>query len=126
MDMKRIQRYALVGVVNTLFYGFLLYMAISYLNLPRTVAIAISFVMSMLFQYSANRIFTFNSFNRVYSEMPRYLLAALFNYLLTLALFMLLLDYLAFNTLAASLITSLTVATSSYLLALVWVYKVRT
>lgn len=116
-------RYSLVGLANTLFYGFLLYLALSFFSFSLPFSVALSYIIAMTFHYSANRIFTFNSTNLVGGELFRYLFAAAFNYLLTLIAVAFFVDILKISVPITSALSSLIVAISSFFMSRYWVFK---
>jgi putative flippase GtrA len=116
-------RYALVGIFNTVIYGALVWLFLRWTFFARYIAIAIAFSIAMLFQYSANRIFTFNSRQRRSAEVPKYLMAAALNYALTVFVIWLAVDVLSIPKGWAAMLAAGIVAGFGYVLALFWVYR---
>jgi len=116
-------KYAIVGIFNTLIYGVLVWLFLQWTFFPRYVAIAIAFAIAMLFQYSANRIFTFNSRQRRSAEITKYLAAAVINYALTIFVIWVAVDVLSAPKGWAAMLAAGIVAGFGYVLALFWVYR---
>lgn len=116
-------KYAAVGVANTFLYAGLLFVFLRYVEASKPILVALAFLLAMSFQYLANRAFTFRSQKKINSELPRYLFAALLNYLITLLVVYVSIDFFLTSEVWASIIASLVTAVSGYLLALLWVFK---
>ncbi len=116
-------KYAAVGVANTFLYAGLLFVFLRYVEASKPILVALAFLLAMGFQYLVNRAFTFRSQKKIIKELPRYLVAALFNYLITLLVVYFAIDFLLISEVLASIVASLLTAVSGYLLALLWVFK---
>lgn len=122
-DFGQLLRYSLVGLANTFFYAGLLFISLKFLEAPRPVSVAAAFVIAMIFQYLANRSFTFRSKQGVGGELLRYLIAALLNYIITLVIIFIAIDFLSFSEAWASISAGLLTAVTGYLFSLLWVFR---
>ena len=116
-------RYAIVGVVNTVFYGCLIWLFLNLDIFPRFLSVAFSFVIAMAFQYTTNRIYTFRSNKPKTREVAKYLMAAFANYLVTLVVIWICLDLLSMSENLAVVFSAGIVAVFGYCLSLLWVYR---
>lgn len=121
--LKYVLRFSLVGAINTVLYIVLLYLCLTYLVVPRPYAVGAAFILCMLFQYIANRRFTFGSSEKLRTEILRYLASAAISYLLSLVGVMILHDGLALNMFITSILVGIVVAASSFVISLMYVYR---
>jgi putative flippase GtrA len=122
-DAVRPIRYAIVGVGNTILYCLLLWLLLSTTSLRHGVAVTLAFCLAMLFQYFANKAFTFRSRRRIGPEFVRYLIVALINYVLNILLVWVLLDVLAASRLVTVAVMGIVSGGCGYALSLLWVYR---
>ncbi len=120
---KKPFRYAVVGIANTFFYAGLLFVFIKYVDVPNPVSVGLAFIIAMIFQYLANRIYTFRSSNTVGKELFRYLTVAVSNYFITLIVVYFSLSHFLMTELVASLLASFVTAINGYILSLLWVFN---
>ena len=113
----------MVGVANTAFYSLLLWQFMSIEYLPYPVAIGFAFGIAMIFQYLANKYFTFGSIARSFSEVARYITGAGINYLISVLIVWVCLDIIHTSKLIASVFSAFLAATVGYLISFSWVYK---
>jgi len=116
-------KYSIIGIVNSIFYGFLVWLFLKVDILPQAVSIAIAFLAAMTFQYIANRIFTFRSSNLFSSEIPKYLTVAGFNYVLTLTIIWIFRDLIGASDFVTVLLVTIICAATGYFLSLFWVFR---
>lgn len=122
-NVGQLLRYSLVGLINTFFYAVLLFISLKSLEAPRPVSVAAAFVIAMIFQYFANRSFTFRSKQRLGGELLRYLIAALLNYIITLVVIFIAVDCLRLSEAWASVSAGLLTAFTGYFFSLLWVFS---
>ena len=70
----RLFRYGVVGVFTSLLYVIFVMICVNIIGLTNEISSAISYVATIPINYSAHRRLTFRSYNRIISELPRYLL----------------------------------------------------
>jgi len=122
--MKRIfGRYLLVGLVNTLIYSCILWLFLSHSVVPYPLSVAFAFLIAMVFQYLANKYFTFRIIPISLREIFRYLLAALLNYAASVLVIWASLDLFKTSTLLASLFSAATSAFLGFTVSFFWVYQ---
>jgi putative flippase GtrA len=116
-------RYILVGLANTAIYSGLLWLFLRSDKFPYAVAIGFAFVLAMIFQYLANKYFTFGATSSSWPEVFRYLASAGLNYGVSVVVVWFSLELLGLTVLSASLISAATVALLGFLVSLFWVYR---
>jgi putative flippase GtrA len=118
-------RYSIVGIANTLVYGVLLYLFLTASVIPNWASVSCAFALAMVFQYFANRIFTFRSRSSspVRTQFSKYILVATLNYGLTLFIVETLTGGDAFSKLIASSVAAVVTAFVGYVLSAYWVYR---
>lgn len=121
---KYFARYILVGLANTLIYGGLLWLFLAMDRFTYPISIAFAFSLAMIFQYLANKYYTFEVHSLSVSEVIRYFILAGLNYILSVLLVWIGLDLLNLNFLAASVVSACFVAGFGFLVSMLWVYKV--
>lgn len=90
----QIFRYLGVGGSTALLYFGLILITVQLLHLGHILAVSISYVGAVSFHFLANKTFTFASHDgNVMWEVLRYILAALLNYLITLAIVFIVVDW---------------------------------
>jgi putative flippase GtrA len=113
--------YLVVGTINTLFYFALFSFCYRSIGLPHLVAVTIAYVLTMLFHFSANRIFTFKNSLPIRQQLVPYLLTCGINYLLTVAI---LETFSRFWIPEVALLLSIAVTTlTGYLMLRAWVFR---
>jgi putative flippase GtrA len=116
-------KYTIVGIANTTLYGVLLWLFLRYTALPHAISVAFAFLIAMLFQYSANRVFTFGSNAPVRTQLPKYFVTAALNYMFTVAAVWAALDIYGTSELMAGALASVGAAIIGYGLSVFWVYR---
>ncbi|EMK7725987.1 TPA: GtrA family protein [Yersinia enterocolitica] len=116
-------KYLFVGVFNTIFYMAILYSLLKYTLYPEFISVAIAFLICMFFQYSANRIFTFRSKQSISIEIPKYICSAIINYLIGVVVVVLTRNVFELSDLLCSVISSVVLALSGFVISLLWVYR---
>jgi putative flippase GtrA len=119
----RLIRYSIIGVLNTLLYGFLLIYCTKHLGMSSVAAVTVSFALTMIFQFSANRYFTYNAQGHLRRQIHRYLWTTAFNYVVSLILVVILADGLHIAMEWVVLICGATMLALGYLFGYVWVFR---
>ncbi len=125
-EIRRILRFLIVGVSNTLvsFVTYLVTLAL----LPKalgTVSLAqvISYTAGILWSYSWNRFWVFGSRNQIAKEGGRFLVVQLSLMLISAALIGLLVDYFNANRVWAWLIVMGGITVLNYVLIRLWAFR---
>lgn len=120
---KTLAKYALVGTINTAIYSLLLWFFLGVEYFPYPFAIAFAFCLAMVFQYLANKYFTFGIAEKSLGEVFRYLTGAGINYSLSVLTVWLCLDVIQTSNLLASILSALIAAVVGYFVSFFWIYK---
>lgn len=117
--------FLIVGGLTAGFYVSFFTLLWKMLHLNYQVAISISYIVSVILYFFANKKFTFkNSGNTMAQQVPRYLFLLLINYLVTLTVMHITVELLSFppyiGIFAAIGITCML----SYSLSRLWIFKV--
>lgn len=91
--------------------------------MPAWLAATAAFGVSMAFQYTANRIFTFRSRNVVAKEIRRYLVMAGFTYVLSTSLVWFMADIAHAPTPLTAIVVAGLTAGAGFLFSQLWVYR---
>jgi putative flippase GtrA len=118
-------RYVIVGLLNTAWYTVLLILFLNKTSFPHPFSVGLAFVLSMAFQYFANKYFTFRTRALSLREALRYISVALANYLLSVAVVWVALDTLHLPKVVVSILSSGIVAVTGFLLSRFWVYRTK-
>jgi putative flippase GtrA len=118
-------KYVLVGAANTLLYAGLLYFFLEKMALGGWASVTCAYLIAMVFQYSANKYFTFEARGALTKQFTRYLISAFASYLLSLALVEICIVRLGISTGSTVLICMISTALMGYVLGYFWVYKER-
>jgi putative flippase GtrA len=117
-------RYLGVGGSTALLYFGLLFIAVQWLHLGHLWAVSISYACAISFHFLANKMITFESRdNNVWGEASRYLVVALFNYLITLAVVFLVVDFAHLSTYLGALLAIAVTLGVGYGFTKLWVFK---
>lgn len=79
--LYKLVRFGIVGVLNTIIYTALLFSFLDLLKWGSFVAVTLSYVLSIAFQFTANKYFTFQANGSVKGQIVRYLATAGISYL---------------------------------------------
>lgn len=116
-------RYSCVGVINTLVYSSILWLMLQKVYLSIVWSTSIATVISMIFQFLLNKIFTFKSHHFCKYELVKYFSMVVFNYCNSLLCLKLLINYLHVQVQLAVEINILLLIISGYLISNYWVFK---
>lgn len=110
---------ALAALINfssfSIFWGFL--------KLNYQLAISLSYVLSVIFHFTANRRFTFKSSNaNFFPQISKYLIMVSINYLITMAVMYYVVTILSISPYIGSISAIATTVGIGYLLARFWVF----
>ncbi|NTU69548.1 GtrA family protein [bacterium] len=82
---NKLFRFLVVGVVTFVMYYALLSLLYSYMHIVYWLAIAVSYVISVVFHYLSNRSYTFRaSGSRIGGQLLKYVVMAAMNYIIQL------------------------------------------
>lgn len=116
-------KYCFIGVLNTVFYMVILYSLLKYTLYPEFISVAIAFLICMCFQYSSNRAFTFRSQQSISVEIPKYIIGSAINYLIGVVVVILTRNFFGFSDLLSSMISSVVLAFSGFIISSLWIYR---
>jgi putative flippase GtrA len=123
LHVTRAAKYTIVGITNTFIFTALLYVFLEELSWGSVTSVSSAYFLAMIFQYTANRYFTFQANGTVSRQFFRYLISALASYLLSLLIVEICLNYLKMSTGFTVLICMIATALLGYLLGYFWVYR---
>jgi putative flippase GtrA len=121
--LTRAAKYVLVGGANTVIYTGLLYFFLDRLAWGAAASVTSAYVLAMIFQYTANRYFTFGARGNAPRQFVRYLVSAFASYLLSLAIVEVCLGYLQVSTEVTVVICMIATAALGYVLGYSWIYR---
>lgn len=86
IDKKSFIAYVIVGVITNVIYFCVFVLFFRWLHLHYMIAISIAYLLSLIFNFTANRFITFsNKEKQWHLHLMKYLCIAFFNYLVSLA-----------------------------------------
>lgn len=113
----------MVGVANTLLYAALLFFFLKKLVWGNIASVSSAYVLALIFQYTANRYFTFQSKDKVPRQFGKYLVSMFISYMLSLAIVEVCLNYLKISVGITVVICMFATTILVYLIGHFWVYK---
>ncbi|HVS26534.1 MAG TPA: GtrA family protein [Burkholderiales bacterium] len=123
LHLTRAIKYAIVGAANTLLYTALLYFFLEKMAWGSVASVTSAYLLAVIFQYTANKYFTFQANGNAPRQFVRYLLSVLASYLLSLAIVEGCINYVKVSTGITVIICMVATASLGYLLGHFWVYK---
>ncbi|MGO4567297.1 GtrA family protein [Rhizobium sp. 2YAF20] len=122
-NLRQLFKYLGVGGSTVLLYLGLVFVTVQLLHLGHFWAISISYVCAISFHFFANKIFTFDSRNaNVIRELMRYLIVAFANYLITLAVVFVVVDWGRQSTYLGALLAIIVTIGLGYGMTKFWVF----
>lgn len=121
--MKKLIKFFIVGTLNTLVYGFLLWLFLFYDFLHKMLAVALAFLVAMSFQYAANRFFTFSSKQSISKQIPKYILTAVMSYIVTVLIVWVAGDCYGLPSAITIFLSAAGSAITSCFFSFYWVYR---
>lgn len=119
-------RYLGVGGLTALVYFGLVFVTVQGLHLGHFLAVSISYLLAISFHFLANKTFTFASRDgSMASEIFRYILMALLNYLITLAMVYIVVDWGHQSTYLAAVLAIAITLGLGYTITKFWVFNGR-
>ena len=115
-------RYCISGGVTAIVFFGLIYLSVDYCGLPVQVSIVTSALVAIPLNFFLHRIFSFRSSRNISHSVIRYVVAAIFSFMLNGIFLETLLDR-EFHYLAAQLITSPLLLISNYFILWLWVFS---
>ena len=115
-------KYAIVGGANTLLCAALLYFFLE-LGLSAAVAAAGAYGIAMVFQFVANRVFTFRSQSNAGRQVARYVTVSALSYVVSVLAIHVATQTLGQSNLVAVLACAMVTAPLGYVLGYFWVYR---
>lgn len=124
---KKIIRYLICGGLTTLVNFSSYYVLARILNIDEVLSSGLSWCISVLFAYVANRIFVFESKNKILREIISFFLARISTGIICdILIFALLVKVLNVNDIVSKIIIEVIVITLNYIASKVIVFKDRT
>lgn len=122
-DFHTISKFLTVGalsaVINFTAFAFLW----NLIHINYQVAVSISYILSVIFHFTANRRFTFKSHGRnLHKHLIRYLVMATINYLLTLLVMHVVVEIFKFSPYFGVIASIGATVSVGYILARSWVF----
>lgn len=118
-------KFGLVGVVTALIYFFMIWFVDFVLSFEYKVSVSIAYLVSTIFHFVANRLFTFSAAKGQKNlQLIRYLVLWVINYLITLSVVSFCVESLHLTTYFGVLIAVLFTVFLGFILARYWVFKV--
>jgi len=117
---SQVLRFILVGVLNTAF-GYGLYVLLIWIGIHYTLAVFLSTVMGVLFNYFTSSYLTFRK-NISFSILPRFIFSYIFVYLINITIVKIVLC-LGINAYAAGFIAIFPVVVITFYLQKKWVFQ---
>jgi putative flippase GtrA len=125
-NLRFIFRFILVGCTTFCLNIFLTWIFYSRLNYDYKIAISFSYILTVAAHFLLNKFFTFNGIeNNISGDGIRYLFMLIINYLITLAVSIVVVGILGFSPFISIPISTIFVAASSFLLMRHFVFVVR-
>ena len=119
-------KFGLVGVATALIYFFVMWFVGAILEIQYTVAVSLAYFVSTLFHFLANRHFTFGAAHgHRKSQIVRYLLMWLINYLITMVVVGLSVETLHLSPYIGVSVSVLFTMCVGYILGRYWVFKLK-
>lgn len=121
---EQIYRYIIVGAWNTIF-GFLVITILKLTAMPplnTITAVTIASVLSVVQSYVMQRKFVWRSSSEIYNEFPKFIVIAIFQYIVGLLLIIYFVDHRKFPLLPTQLIVSLTLVAITFVLMRSWTF----
>lgn len=119
-------RYLGVGGSTALVYFGLIFVTVQGLHLGHLLAVSVSYLLAISFHFLANKTFTFRSRGgKVWPEVFRYILVALLNYFITLAVVFVVVDWGHQSTYLGALLAIAITLGLGYAMTKFWVFNNR-
>lgn len=110
---------AIAALINFSSFAFFL----QQLSLNYAVSISFSFILSVIFHFTANRYFTFKSRDvNFYHQLPKYLSMVLFNYVVTLCVMYFVVELRHLSPYLGNVIAIGMTVMTGYMLSRYWVF----
>jgi putative flippase GtrA len=119
---RLVAKYVVVGGANTLLFSATLFIFLDSLHLVSTVAVAMAYAVAMVFQFIANRVFTFRSKASAGPQIVKYLGMSGITYVLNVLVIEGARGMELSNLVAVVACASVT-AVVGYVLGYFWVYR---
>jgi putative flippase GtrA len=114
---------AIAAVIN--FASFVLFW--NFIQLNYQIAVSFSFILSVIFHFTANRHFTFkNNTTKCHRQLPRYLIMVFINYFTTLIVICSVVEFLHGSPYLGNLIAIGVTVNIGYIMSRFWVFVTTT
>jgi putative flippase GtrA len=123
MKMLRFLKFVLIGATTSLVYFGLFALLNTIVKLDYKFALSISYVLSILFQFFSNKLFTFQAKDKTVYQFGKFILLVMLNYLLTLLIVTFFVSYEKFSPYMGIVISIGVTFITSYFFSKNWVYK---
>lgn len=123
-EIKRFLKFGVVGAATAAIYFLILAFHLEVLRFSYTLSVSVAYIVSVVFQFIANRLFTFGTEKRsVLTQLPRYLVLLFINYLLTILIVRFVVDKIGWTAYHGVLVAVPFIMITGYSLSKFWVYK---
>ncbi len=123
-EIKRFLRFSVIGAATAAIYFLILAFHLEVLRLSYTLSISITYVVSVVFHFIANRLFTFEAEKTsVLIQLPKYLILLFVNYLLTILIVRFVVDKVGLTPYYGVLLSVPIIMVVGYSLSKFWIYK---
>lgn len=126
-NKRSIATFLTVGLLSAMVYfsSFTFLWKICEVNY--TVSVSLSYVLSIIFHFNANRYFTFKSRNKkVLHHLVKYLIMVFFNYLVTLLIVNIVVEKLTLSPYIGIVLSIAATMNTGYLISRYWVFQTST
>jgi putative flippase GtrA len=118
-------RFGLVGATTAAIYFFVMWFGDAILGLRYIAFVTLAYSLSTVFHFLANRLFTFSAARaRLKSQITRYIIMFLVNYLITILVVGLCVEKLHMSPYTVIIISVFLTMCVGYILGSYWVFKV--
>jgi putative flippase GtrA len=124
IDKKTFSSYVIIGFSTVIIYYTAFVILWRYFDLHYAVALTIAYLISTTFNFNANRSFTFSYHEgKWYFQLMKYLVVALVNYLVSLFVAHIVVEYLLLSPYIGGIVAIGMTVIMGYLLSKFWIYS---
>lgn len=120
---KQLLKFIFAGVITTLIHFIILSVLFIYLGCNIVVSTIWAFLIAIIFSYSMNYQFTYQSKELHQKSMPKFFCSTLLGLFWNISLMYFLVEYLGQKYFLAFLLVTLVVTINNFLLTKYWVFK---
>lgn len=124
LETQRVLKFGLVGAATAAIYFLVLMFHLETLGANYNLAVSIAYIVSVVFQFNANKYFTFRSeTTSVVLQLSKYLVLLLINYLVTILIVRFVVEKLWLTAYHGVLASIPLIMVVGYLLSKHWIFK---